>query len=104
MNARQQKSKSGIRGVYLMPNGKYQVSINIDKKQHYLGCYKNIRDAELRFLKKGTNYKDVGKKERQQKQVPELSKLVDEKYKALKRDIIWPDQTSEEFRKFIWAL
>jgi len=56
-NAKHPVGKSGITGVRIMPNGKYQVQISINGKTKYLGIFATKRIAELVYLKKAFEVK-----------------------------------------------
>lgn len=39
-------SHSGVRGVYPRPNGRWQAAVQVAKKQHYLGVFDTVEEAE----------------------------------------------------------
>ena len=51
-NVKRPVGKSGVSGVKIMPNGKYQVLININGKRTSIGTFATKRVAELVYLKK----------------------------------------------------
>jgi len=44
------KSYTGVIGVYKVKKNTYKSLISVDKKQHYLGTFKSIADAQTAYL------------------------------------------------------
>ncbi|MCW6660000.1 AP2 domain-containing protein [Aerococcaceae bacterium NML191292] len=47
---------SGVKGVYLMPNGKYRASISFKRKRIHLGVFDTIEEAKTARLKGEEKY------------------------------------------------
>lgn len=45
-------SRTGVRGVYLAPNGKYVAAVREGKKRHYVGIFSRLDDAAAAAIAK----------------------------------------------------